>query len=110
MGGTTINQKLGARIQALRNSKGYTQQVFSEMVGLTPNYLSDIERGNSFPSPEKLVAIANALNCSADDLFCDIIEKSSHIVSSDIAEKINSLPKKDRERLCAVIYVYIEHT
>ena len=80
------------------------------MVGLTPNYLSDIERGNSFPSSEKLVAIANALNCSADDLFCDIIEKSSHIVSSDIAEKINSLPKKDCERLCAVIYAYIEHT
>lgn len=110
VGDSTINQKLGARIQALRNRAGYTQQIFSEMVGLTPNYLSDIERGNSFPSPEKLVMIANTLDCSADELFCDLIDKSSQIVSSDIAEKINSLPKKDRERLCAVICAYIENT
>ena len=54
--------------------------------------------------------IANTLDCSADELFCDLIDKSSQIVSSDIAEKINSLPKKDRERLCAVIYAYIENT
>lgn len=39
-----IEQIIGKRIQKIRQSKGYTQQQFSEMVGLSTNYLSDVER------------------------------------------------------------------
>ena len=43
----SVEQIIGKRIQKIRQAKGYTQQQFSEMVGLSTNYLSDVERGKS---------------------------------------------------------------
>ena len=45
------------------------QQEFSEMVGISTNYLSDVEKGKSSIRLDKLVLIMNELQCSADDLF-----------------------------------------
>ena len=55
-------QKVGNRIRLLRRNKGYTQQEFSEILGLSTNYLSDVERGKSFPRLDKLIAIMNTLD------------------------------------------------
>lgn len=41
------------------------------MVGISTNYLSDVERGKKSIRQEKLVLIMNELQCSADDLFMD---------------------------------------
>ena len=41
-------QKVGNKIRLLRRNKGYTQQKFAEILGLSTNYLSDVERGKSF--------------------------------------------------------------
>lgn len=57
----SIEQIIGKRIQKIRQAKGYTQQQFSEMVGLSTNYLSDVERGKSSVRLGKLAAIINAL-------------------------------------------------
>ena len=57
----SIEQIIGKRIQKIRKAKGYTQQQFSEMVGLSTNYLSDVERGKSSVRLGKLAAIINAL-------------------------------------------------
>lgn len=69
----SVEQIIGKRIQKIRKAKGYTQQQFAEMIGLSTNYLSDIERGKSSARLDKLVAIINALECSADDVFSDVI-------------------------------------
>lgn len=102
-----IQVKVGKRIKEYRNQRGFTQQYFSELVGLTPSYFSDIERGKSFPSPEKFVAIANALGCSADQLFCDVIENSSPVIAAGIVEKISALKPEDQNRLVAIVNAYI---
>ena len=57
----SIEQIIGKRIQKIRQAKGYTQQQFSEMVGFSTNYLSDVERGKSSVRLGKLAAIINAL-------------------------------------------------
>ena len=46
----SVLQVVGKRIQKLRQQKGFTQQQFSEMVGISTNYLSDLERGVSSPA------------------------------------------------------------
>ena len=46
-GEKNVEQIIGKRIQKIRKSKGYTQQQFAEKIGLSTNYLSDIERGKS---------------------------------------------------------------
>ena len=73
----SVLQVVGKRIQKLRQQKGFTQQQFSEMVGISTNYLSDLERGVSSPRMDKLVAIINALGCSADEVFADVGERVS---------------------------------
>ena len=68
-----IEQIIGKRIQKIRQARGYTQQQFSEMIGLSTNYLSDVERGKSSVRLGKLATIINALECSADEVFIDVI-------------------------------------
>lgn len=49
-----INIEIGGNIQVAREQAGYTQDTLSEMLGMTPNHLSAIERGASGISLEAL--------------------------------------------------------
>ena len=82
----SVEQIIGKRIQKIRQAKGYTQQQFAEVIGLSTNYLSDIERGKSSARLDKLVAIINALECSADDVFSDVIDFGYKVKSSRLSE------------------------
>jgi transcriptional regulator with XRE-family HTH domain len=45
------------------------QTTFADAIGLTLKQAGEIERGNSFPKPEKLEIIARALNVPLKELF-----------------------------------------
>jgi transcriptional regulator with XRE-family HTH domain len=45
------------------------QATFAAAIGLTVKQAGEIERGNSFPKPEKLEIIAKALNVPLKELF-----------------------------------------
>lgn len=57
-------KEIGLKIAYYRKKKGYTQAQLSEIVGISSNYLSLIERGNygNSYSMETLFKIANALD------------------------------------------------
>lgn len=105
-----VEQIIGKRIQKIRQEKGYTQQQFSEKIGLSTNYLSDIERGKSSARLDKLVAIINALGCSADDIFCDVIDFGCKIKSSRLSERLEALPPEEREKAFAILDVFIDQS
>lgn len=107
MSGKTVNQKIGARIQKLRKARGFTQQEFSELIGVSNNYLSDIERGNSFPKSDKLVAICTALDCSADDIFCDVIRRSEPVRAERMTVLLDRLSSEERERAYAILEAFV---
>ena len=88
----SVEQIIGKRIQKIRQAKGYTQQQFAEVIGLSTNYLSDIERGKSSARLDKLVAIINALECSADDVFSDVIDFGYKAPSWERAGSARSAP------------------
>ncbi len=104
----TIEQKIGKQIQKIRKQKGYTQEKFAEMVDLSTNYLSDIERGKSFPRPEKLVAIMNALECSADDIFADVIGVGYKIKISRLTDRLDTLSPENRQLVMDLLEVLLE--
>lgn len=89
-------QKVGNKIRLLRRNKGYTQQEFAEILGLSTNYLSDVERGKSFPRLDKLIAIMNTLECSADDIFEDVITSGYRNKESKLSDKIEKLSDKNK--------------
>ena len=106
----SVEQIIGKRIQKIRRAKGYTQQQFSEMIGLSTNYLSDIERGKSSARLDKLVAIINALECSADDVFSDVISFGYKIKSSRLSERLETLPPEEREKVFAILDAFISNS
>ena len=103
----SVERIIGERIQKLRRERGYTQQQFAEMIGLSNNYLSDIERGKSSARLDKLVAIINALECSADDVFSDVIDFGYKVKNSRLAERIEALPPKEQETAYAILEAFI---
>lgn len=61
-------KELGLRIRRLRGQKGQTAKALAEMAGLSASYLSEVEKGISAISTEKLQRIAKALEISLDQL------------------------------------------
>ena len=103
----SVEQIIGKRIQKLRQEKGYTQQQFAEKIHLSANYLSDIERGNSSARLDKLVTIINALECSADDVFTDVIDFGYKVRISRLAERLDALPPEEQEKAMAILEAFI---
>lgn len=73
---------IGKRIKEYREKCGLTQEMLAEKTDLTPNYISAVERGISFPRFEKLIAIINAIGASADQIFADVVENTAATRSS----------------------------
>jgi transcriptional regulator with XRE-family HTH domain len=55
-------QVLGERLRALRLRRGETLSATADRAGISPQYLSEIERGRKEPSSELVAAVAGALD------------------------------------------------
>lgn len=64
-----VNVQIGANIQAAREAAHYTQEKLSELLEITPNHLSAIERGVSGISLETMQKLCRLLPISADFLL-----------------------------------------
>lgn len=86
--GGIINMELnytliGTRIKKKRKSQKLTQERLSEMAGISPQHMSQIESAKTKLSLPTLINICNALNVSADKILCDVL-------SADNAEQVNN--------------------
>ena len=71
-----INVILGENIRRERERAGYTQERLSEMIDMSTQNLSTVERGMAGVSLKMLRRICEALKVSADDLLFGQWEKS----------------------------------
>ena len=60
--------KLGKNIAKYRNEKGWSQEKLAEIVDLSREYITRVERGQKNISLKKLFAIADALDVD----FCNL--------------------------------------
>ena len=63
------NIELGIRLQTARERQGLTQDQLSELMEITPHFLSSIERGVSGMSLDKLRKVCSILEVSSDYLL-----------------------------------------
>ena len=103
-------QKVGKRIQEVRKSRKITQQELSQKLDLSPKYISNIECGFKTPKLNTFVAIANALECDADTLLTDVLDKTTNQESGLISQKLLTLPVEEQRRLLRVLDVMIDET
>ncbi|HUW10298.1 MAG TPA: helix-turn-helix transcriptional regulator [Anaerolineae bacterium] len=60
---------VGARLRALREEKGLTQEALASLCGLDRTYISGIERGKRNVAMRNLHSIARALDVSLSQFF-----------------------------------------
>lgn len=94
-----IDKRLGARIRECRERRGLTQDQLAEIVGLTRTYISRVERGVAFPRVENLIAIINALDVSADAIFCDVLPRSVEYQTTELSKELAGLPPDEQLRI-----------
>jgi len=66
---------LGSRLRALRAEREETLAQTAERAGISPQYLSEIERGRKEASSEMIAALAGALDISVADLMAGAAEE-----------------------------------
>ena len=103
-----IDKRIGKRIKQRREQIGLTQEQFAEKLGVAPNYISTIERGASFPRCEKLIAIINGLETSADAIFCDVIDHTTEYKASVLSRKLQTLPPADQKRILEIVEFMVQ--
>lgn len=105
-----VQKIIGKKVQELRKQKGFTQERLAERVNISPHYLSALERGVYNIKLDLLVDILNTLNCSADDVFQDVVNSSSKVKASQLSEKLKSLPAKDQRIILEVVDTMISNS
>ncbi len=65
---------LGERLRRLRHERGERLADTADRAGVSPQYLSEIERGLKEPSSEMIAAVAGALDVTLIDLTAAVVD------------------------------------
>lgn len=83
-------------LRCYRTRANISQLAFSEMIGITPNYLNAVENGKNFPSPDVLQRMADAIGIMPYELF---LESPS---SPTVNEETNQVLSRLKHDICAL--------
>lgn len=103
-----IDKRIGKRMKQRREQLGMTQEDLADKIGVSTNYISTVERGESFPRCQRLVDILNALETSADAIFCDVIEHSGEYTKSRLSSELDTLPSDEQKRILEMLELMIQ--
>ena len=98
-----INIEIGGNIQVAREQAGYTQDTLSEMLGMTPNHLSAIERGASGISLEALQRLCRLLGVSADRIIFGTDAPEAEALARRISDIKPEYRQQVQELLSAIL-------
>jgi transcriptional regulator with XRE-family HTH domain len=92
-----VKRAVGKRIKIVRQRNGLTQDQLAEQVGLSPKYISGIERGVENPTMDILLRVAKILGVEPYDLFLFGESQDSEKALRKGIEKM--VREADREKL-----------
>ncbi len=88
---STLNLKnIGGKIRLERENLNLTREKFAELLGLSPYYIGQIERGERKMSIETLVNIASTLHVSIDYLLDNSYKIDDQCLISESFNQYNS--------------------
>lgn len=85
---------LGARIAELRKKKGYTQEEFSDMLGVSPQAVSKWENDLSYPDIMLIPQIASIFDITTDELLT-----GKALEKEEVKETVRIQPSADISKL-----------
>jgi transcriptional regulator with XRE-family HTH domain len=66
---SSLRKRFGSRLRSIRRARDLPQERFAELLGISVDFLSLIERGINAPSFETLEQISDRLRLPVKDLF-----------------------------------------
>lgn len=64
-----IKKRFGKRLRKIRRAKDLTQEQLADQVGVSLNFIGQLERGENSPSFETVQKIAEVLEVDISELF-----------------------------------------
>ena len=100
-----LNIEIGERIKEAREMKGCTQEWLAEQIDVSPQYISDLERGVVGASLATFRGICLSLGVNSDSLLFGKQEEND---LSRIDNYCRCLPQKQFRLLEEIIIKYVE--
>ena len=95
---TSVRENFGAFIRHEREAREISLRQMAKLIGVSPAYMSKVERAESTPPTEdKVRSIAQILECDPDELLA-----MAGRVPSDLAEIVNGNPTAARSALLRI--------
>ena len=66
---STLRTRFGKRLRKIRREKDITQEQLAEAIGVTGEFISNLERGKSAPSFETVEKLSEALGVDVEEFF-----------------------------------------
>lgn len=98
---------VGAAIAARRKQKGLTQAQFAELLDITQDSLSRMEKGVIAPKFSRLHSIASALGCPVADLFRHL-DDCTRVKAESIADRISTLSPELQDLVVELVEKTVE--
>ena len=87
-----IKTVFGLKMKQFRQKKNLSLQDLATITGVSKSYLNEIENGKKYPKHDKIAQLAEALNCTYDDLVSTKLDKNlapiTEILQSDFFKEI----------------------
>ena len=96
-------KEIGTRIRESRKAKKLSQNELSEIVQVSPSYMSDIENGKVNISLEVFMRLTEALQVSADWLLRTDVPQVAHIQSGELAEILSDCSAQETQALIKML-------
>jgi Predicted transcription factor, homolog of eukaryotic MBF1 len=96
------------RVAEARRARGMTQEELAAKADVSPTHISVLERGVKLPNLDTFIAIANALEVSADCLLQDVVSRSEESQSNELTSRIMELPDETRKRLINALKAFLQ--
>lgn len=100
------NVAIGENLKRLRRDKQLTQGELAELSGIRVGQVSKIERNDVDPKLSTIYSLINALECSPNSLLNDVSGTNLDGLLMMVLERVQKLPKEDKNTLLDVIDKY----
>ena len=104
---SNINKHIGDKFQEYRLKNNLTQNQVSELTGLEPRHISQIERGLSKGSIDTLIKLYNAYSITPDIILYDLLDNDVKKSVSIYDEKFKKLSKRDKDSILHFIEYFL---
>lgn len=102
-----MNFEIGERVRAAREDAGLTQERLAEMVDLSVQYISDLERGCVGASVPTIIRLCRCLHASCDYILMGR-ERNEEIADLIETQRLKKLSPEHQRSLANIINIVLD--